>query len=152
MNTSNVRHYDHLRNVAYNDLCRGVQTSDEKLVDSAVNRLSVCGSRRDQVGFSIGTLEEHYERVSEKLNRLSTLLASKQKALREYHLKVARDNGAGNHGADIRQSLNHDIQVIGTDVRILSRIEVILADQLRRRGIVLAMREERHSNVTVTVQ
>jgi hypothetical protein len=152
MNNRELYRCNALRNAAYNDLCRGVQSGDEKLIDSAVNRISVCARTPDQVGFTLDDLRGHHERVSGKLDRLTPVLNHKIELLRKYNLKVGGNNGAGNSDASFRKSLNYDIHEIGKDVRILTRLELILADQLCRRGDVIAMREERHQKVTVAVR
>jgi hypothetical protein len=151
MDTREVRRCNSLRNAAYNDLCRGAQTSNAKLIDSAANRLSVYGSSPDRIGFSSADIHEHYDRVTEKLNRLNGSLQYSIKELQKYNLKVSRDNGAGNHDNRVRQSLSHDVHELGTDVRILSRIQAVLGTELRRRGEVAAiMVEERHNAIAVS--
>lgn len=150
MNNRELYRCNALRNAAYNDLCRGVQSDDNIIIDSAVNRLSVCARTPDQVGFTLDDLRGHHDRVSGKLDRLTPVLNHKIELLRKYNLKVS--NGAGNSNAGIRKSLNYDIHEIGKDIRILTRLESILADQLRRRGDVIAMREERHQKVTVAIR
>ena len=150
MDIREVRRCNALRNAAYNDLCRGVQTGDEKLIDNAASRLSCCGSRPDTVGFTSAMLREHYDRVTDKLNRLNGSLQYSKRELQKYYLQVARDNGAGNRNNHIRQSLSRDVHELGQDVRILSRIQSVLGAELRRRGeVVSIMVEERHSNAAV---
>lgn len=152
MYNSELYRCNHLRNEVYGVLCRGVQTSNEKLIDSAVNRLSVCARTSNQVGFTLDDLRGHHDRVSGKLDRLTPVLNHKIELLRKYNLKVGGNNGTGNSDASFRKSLNYDIHEIGKDIRILTRLETILADQLRRRGDVVAMREERHQKVTVAIR
>lgn len=153
MNTYETRRCNALRNAAYNDLCRGVQTSNEKLIDSAASRLSVCGSRPDAIGFTSAMIREHYDRVTDKLQRLNRSLQYSKRELQRYYLQVARDNGAGNHNNHTRQSLSRDVHELGADVRILSRIQSVLGAELRRRGEVVAiMVEERHNASAVAVR
>lgn len=152
MYNNETRRCNSLRNAAYADLCRGVQTRDEKLIGSAANRLSVYGSSPDRIGFSSANIHEHYDRVTEKLNRLNGFLQHSIKALQKFNLQVVRDNGAGNHDNHVRQSLSYDVHELGIDVRILSKLQAVLGTELRRRGEVVAiMVEERHNAVTAAV-
>jgi hypothetical protein len=153
MNSSEIRRCDAIRSKAYNDLCLGVRTNDKKLIDSAINKMSVCGSRRDQVGFSTADILEHFNRVDGKFNTLSSLLQYKQQALRNYYKTVSDSNGAGNTNASQRSALSHDIHDLGGSVRTLYSLLEILTDLLCNRGaIVSVMAEERCTAETVSVR
>jgi hypothetical protein len=152
MNNSEVRRCESIRVNAYNDLCHGARNNDQKLIDSAMNRMSVCGSRRDQVGFTTADILDHYNRVDEKLNHFNGMLQHKQQLLQSYFRTVSDSNGADNTKASQRVSLSRDIHELGDSVRILSRIFSVLTELLRRRGeLVSAMTEERSAVTSVTV-
>jgi hypothetical protein len=153
MNSSEVRRCDAIRVNAYNDLCLGVRTNNKRLIDSATNRMSVCGSRRDQVGFSTTDILEHFNRVDGKFNTLSSLLRKKQQSLRDYYKTVSSNNGAGNNSASQRSALSRDIHDLGDSVRILYSLLEILTDLLRNRGAIISvMAEERCTAETVSVR
>ena len=86
-------------------------------------------------------LHEHYDRVTKKLagrngRTLASVLAHKR-----YQFASPKNRPANVDLKDLRET----IDVLADSVRILTRLQLVVGNELRRRGeIVDAMIEERH--------
>lgn len=147
MNTS-------FKTTTYNQICLGVQTNDNKLIERGQKALSVYGQVGGDIGFTSAEISDKYNYLSEKLESMNRNLNSVSLKLSKVNKIFYRSNGAGVSKKDIneRKQLSAMAIDIGDSIRIVERIQTILGDELKRRNKhINAMAEERHSIKTVTV-
>lgn len=149
------------RRDTFGQLYEGCRDNDEKKVERATLKLSIPASSPSDHGFSIHDLYHYLEPITSRLNGidgnkgLREILAYKKEQLRRHNIKIASSNGAGVTERDktFRNDLNKDIHEISTKVAFLGRIESVMAEQLRRRGEVIAvMQVERPATVAVVTR
>ena len=128
------------KSTAYDRLCLAVRSRNENGITRSINDLTVRTFVKD------AEVVGHYDRITEKLERLSGILSYKQ---RLFNCPTDR---TGHRDRSTLSSLRNEIEALTEDVRVLNRLHVVIGNELRRRGLeVGAMREERNNVVSTKV-
>lgn len=129
----------------YNALATGIRTRNTKMTDQAKNGLSLYGSRPTDVGFTSACIRSHYDRVTDKLRWAALDLRTAERDLRDLNRDQSRSV------MKQRAQVSMLVREIAEDVRILSGIQVVLAAELRRRGVIVAVMMEERTTSAVPI-